>query len=299
MQIITEFSVTESAVNLNGDRATFENEKYGEHHRNNFDIWLAKSYEPTPLVIYIHGGGFTGGDKSRYYKSDDMIRFLEAGVSVATMNYRYITEVLYGIRACMNDAKRCIQYLRYNYKKYNIDKKRIACSGGSAGAGTALWLAFSDDMFEPHSSDPVLRESTRLLCAGAFATQSTYDIFKWEDLLGIPFNNSHEQLSLIAAAFGFNTYENVNLFEQTEIRRELDFLEKMDKDDAPVFVYNKHQGGMPANMDDLNHHPLHAKAIKDKAEKVGLEAIVYAPAIGITDPSGIDLVDFFLSKFFN
>jgi hypothetical protein len=56
---------------------------------------------------------------------------------------------------------------------------------------------------------------------------------------------------------------------------------------------------MPANMDDLNHHPLHAKAIKDKAEKVGLEAIVYAPAIGITDPSGIDLVDFFLSKFFN
>jgi hypothetical protein len=52
-------------------------------------------------------------------------------------------------------------------------------------------------------------------------------------------------------------------------------------------------------MDDLNHHPLHAKAIKEKAEEVGLEAVVYAPGIGIADPSGIDLVNFFLGKFFN
>ena len=54
-------------VNLKGQRATFENEKYGIHPRNNFDIWLADSDKPTPLVIYIHGGGFVGGDKSKYY----------------------------------------------------------------------------------------------------------------------------------------------------------------------------------------------------------------------------------------
>jgi len=299
LQINTELLLTEAAVNLNGEKATFENEKYGEHDRNNFDIWLAKSDKPAPLVIYIHGGGFTGGDKSRYYKSEDMIRFLKAGVSVATINYRFMTEAPFGIKACMDDAKRCVQYIRYHHKKYNIDKEKIACSGGSAGAGTALWLAFSDDMCEPESSDPVLRESTRLFCAGAFATQSTYDIFKWDKILGFPVNNSHEQLSVIAAAFGFQSYEDVNLFEQTDIRRELDFLEKMDKYDAPVFVYNKHNGGIPENMDDLNHHPLHAKAIKEKAEEVGLEAVVYAPGIGIADPSGIDLVNFFLGKFFN
>ena len=62
---------------------------------------------------------------------------------------------------------------RFNAEKYNIDKTRIACTGGSAGAGTALWLAFSDEMAEPENPDPVLRESTRLTCAGAFATQST------------------------------------------------------------------------------------------------------------------------------
>jgi hypothetical protein len=298
LQKNTEFLTDEPAINLIGERAAFVNEKYGEHDRNIFDIWLAKSDRPAPLVIYIHGGGFTGGDKSRYHKSEDVIRFLEEGVSVATINYRYMTEPPYGIMACMNDAKRCVQYIRHNHKKYNIDKGKIACSGGSAGAGTALWLAFSDDMREPESSDPVLRESTRLLCAGAFATQSTYDIFKWEKILGFPFHNSTEQLSVIASAFGFQSYKDVNLFDQADIRKELDFLDKMDKNDAPVFVYNKHKGGIPENMDDLNHHPLHAKAIKDKAEEVGLEAVVYAPEIGIVDPSGIDLVGFFLSKFF-
>ena len=80
------------AINLNGIRATFANEKYGNHERNTFDIWLADSDEPTPLVIYIHGGGFIGGDKSRYYDSEDWIRFLKAGVSVATINYRYMNQ---------------------------------------------------------------------------------------------------------------------------------------------------------------------------------------------------------------
>ena len=54
--------------------------------------------------------------------------------------------------------------------------------------------------------------------------------------------------------------------------------------------------GIPETADDVNHHPSHAKALKAQAEKVGLEAIVYAPEIGINDPSGIDLVNFFLKK---
>ena len=75
-------------INIRGKKATFINEKYGEHPRNNFDIWLADSEKPTPLVIYIHGGGFIGGDKSKYFDSPDLVRFLEAGVSVAVINYR-------------------------------------------------------------------------------------------------------------------------------------------------------------------------------------------------------------------
>ena len=284
-------------INAKGERANFVNEKYGPHERNTFDIWLAKSKQPTPLVIYIHGGGFTGGDKSRYFQSDDVVRFLESGVSVATINYRFMNEAPYGILASMNDSKRVVQFIRYHSEKYNIDKTRIGCTGGSAGAGTVLWLAFSDDMADAKNADPVLRESTRLTCAGAFATQATYDIFQWDKILGIPISQTSEQMQAVARAFGFKTAEGRDLKNEISIRNELDFLAKMDKDDSPVFIFNRHKAGFPETQDDVNHHPLHAKVLKEKADSVGLEAIVYAPEIGISDPSGKDLVDFFLEKF--
>lgn len=298
MENIIELAGTAEPVNIRGESATYINESYGDHPLNKFDIWIAESKNPTPLVMYIHGGGFLKGDKSKYYSSEDLVRFLDAGVSVATINYRFMTEAPYGIKASFNDSKRCLQYIRYNAGKYNIDKNRIACSGGSAGAGTSLWLAFHDDMADLRNPDPVLRESTRLTCAGAFATQSTYDIFQWEQTIGIPMADTPEQRMAIATAFGLNNTNGLDLRRQEHIRKELDFLSEMDKNDPPIFICNNHKNGIPANEDELNHHPLHAKAIKKKAEEVGLEAIVYAPALRIMDPSGRDLVSFFLEKLF-
>jgi len=284
------------AINAVGVRATLSNEKYGPHERNTFDLWLANSEQPTPLVIYIHGGDQMCGDKSRYYDSKDWVRFLDEGISVASINYRFMNQPPYGILSSMKDAKRCLQFIRYNSEKYNIDKNRIACSGGSAGAGTSLWLAFSKDMAEPESDDPVLRESTKICCAGAFASQATYDILQWPAILNLPLNTTPEEMQAIARAFGLKSAEGIDLWKQTDIRKELDYLGKMKKDAAPFFVYNRREGGIPTNDDELQHHPLHAKALKEKAESVGVEAVVYAPAIGITHESRKDLVDFFLEK---
>ena len=166
------------AVNAEGVPATYANVRYGPHERNLLDIWLAESDKPTPLVIFIHGGGFTGGDKSKVYKSKDMPEFLKAGVSFATINYRYRTGEPRGVRASLYDSKRALQFIRSNAKEWNIDKTRVGAYGGSAGSGTATWLAFHDDMAEPNSPDPVLRESTRLTVVGALATQATYDVLK-------------------------------------------------------------------------------------------------------------------------
>ena len=58
------------AINVEGVPATYKNVKYGLHERNILDIWLAQSGKTTPLVIYIHGGSFKWGDKSKIYKSD-------------------------------------------------------------------------------------------------------------------------------------------------------------------------------------------------------------------------------------
>ncbi len=286
-------------VNRNGQRADFVNERYGPHPDNTFDLWLAESDTPAPLVIFIHGGGFIRGDKSTYYRSKNLVRFLESGVSAATINYRFMTDAPYGIKACLYDARRCLQYIRCNAGKYNIDKTRIACVGGSAGAGTSLWLAFSEEAADPGNEDPVLHESTRISCAGAVGTQCTYDIFRWEEIFGLPVARTPGQLSSIAEAFGVKSGQSRRYYlRQKKIRKELDFLAKIDPSDPPVFVRNARKGGIPEETDakwrGLVHHPLHAKAIRDKAEKEGVKTVVYAPGIGISHPSGKDLHAFII-----
>ena len=285
-------------INLNGITADYVNETYGDHQRNKFDIWLAKSDKPTPLVIYIHGGGFGSGDKSQHYNSKQLVSFLDKGISVATINYRFQKHEPYGILASLNDSKRCLQFIRYHADKYNIDKTKIGVYGSSAGAGTSLWIAFSDDMSDLDNPDLILRESTRISCVGALATQATYNFFKWPEILNLP-----EELMLdantekrIAKAFGLKYEEGIDLKSYKKIIEELDFLEKIDKNDPPMFVFNNQKGGIPLTNGQKNHHPLHAKVLKDKADREGLESVVYAPKIGISNAENIDLVDFFNSK---
>jgi acetyl esterase/lipase len=50
--------------------------KYGLHDRNVLDFFQAKSDKPTPVVFCIHGGGWSGGDKSGYYGR--VTRFLDS-----------------------------------------------------------------------------------------------------------------------------------------------------------------------------------------------------------------------------
>src|SRR5262249_24723991 len=61
--------------------------KYGPHERNVLDLWKAPSSEPTPLVVFIHGGGFHAGSKELLR---DAFRdaCLDAGISVMSINYR-------------------------------------------------------------------------------------------------------------------------------------------------------------------------------------------------------------------
>jgi len=148
--------------------------KYGPHERNVLDFWQAKSDKPTPLLFYIHGGGWMGGDKAGI----SVEPFLKEGISVVSINYRYISqaqEVVPPVKAPLHDAALALQTVRSKAAEWNIDKARIAASGGSAGACSSLWLAFHDDLADPKSNDPIARESTRLFCAAVNGAQTTLD----------------------------------------------------------------------------------------------------------------------------
>ena len=154
--------------------------RYGTHERHILDFWKAPSDKPTPLVFVIHGGGWMGGSKERVQRFADVAALLKAGISVAAINYRYVSQaaaegVLPPVKAPLEDAARALQFVRSKAAEWNIDKERVGAAGGSAGACSSLWLSYHDDLADPQSKDPVARESTRLWCAAVRAPQTTLD----------------------------------------------------------------------------------------------------------------------------
>ncbi|NRB74616.1 MAG: alpha/beta hydrolase [Verrucomicrobiales bacterium] len=157
---------------------------YGDHEKQAFDIWAVPgATEPTPLVIFIHGGGFRTGDKSAFPPSV-IETYHDAGVAFAAMNYRLSDVGPYPIM--MEDAARGLQTIRHRALEWNIDPEKIACCGGSAGAGISLWLGFHEDLADPESGDPIARQSTRIVAAGTMNGQSTYDIRDFREWFGAP-----------------------------------------------------------------------------------------------------------------
>jgi len=154
----------------------FANVSYGNYERNVLDIWLAKTNKPCPLVVYIHGGGFKAGSKESL-KFNILTELLEAGISVAAINYRYISQA--PLPAAHEDSKLALQFLRNKAKEWNIDNNHVAAFGGSAGAQICMWLAFSDEMANPAASNPIEKESTRLTCVATNGGQTTMDFDLW------------------------------------------------------------------------------------------------------------------------
>jgi acetyl esterase/lipase len=254
--------------------------RYGDHERNTLDLWLAKSDKPTALVIYIHGGGFKAGDKSKgqHYKDD----FLKAGISFASLNYRFLKHSKNGVFGCLNDSKRALQFLSSKAKEWNFNRDKFALVGGSAGAGTSLWLGYKDDMADPHSADPVLRESTRVRAVAVLSTQCTYDFSYWYPLMNIDLTNFDK--GAVEGFYGLQRGE-LDSVKGEAVIKDLDLLSHLDKGDPPLYANNPMKGGQVKEGDKghINHHPLHVKALKDKAKSVGLRHQCHARAIGIDD----------------
>ena len=251
---------------------TQENVPYGPHERNVLDFWKAKAGGPAPVVVFIHGGGFVGGDKSQARKDSTVKACLDAGVHFAAINYRFRKHA--PIQDILRDSARAIQFIRSKAAEWNVDRKRIAAYGGSAGAGTSLWLAAHDDLANPASEDPVLRESSRLSAAGCLSTQATYDLTRWEPIVG-PFKPEWlESPDEIPAFYHFKSKADLETPEGRKILADCDMLGLLSKDDAPVFAANGRQGGEVRDRGHYLHHPNHALAIKKRCDEVGVECVL-------------------------
>ena len=250
-------------------RPTHPDEKYGEHEKQAFDLYLVDSDKPTPLFIWIHGGGFRGGDK-RGVNAAMVQRFAEHGVSFASMNYRLTNVGPYPMQ--MLDAARGLQTIRHRAKRYNIDPTRIACGGSSAGAGISMWLLYHDDLAKPRSDDPVARQSTRIACAVSIGGQTSYDPRVIKKL----FNTSQVHEALIAF-YRMKDDKDLNRPELMRLFEDASIINHATCDDPPLYLYYPQANEpLPPNSTGRQHihHPKFGFLLKKKTDKLGLEAVL-------------------------
>jgi acetyl esterase/lipase len=110
------------------------------------DIYLAPKSRvvgSSPLVLYIHGGGWTTGHSRQSGAFDDWPRVLASlaarGYVVASLNYRLSGEAAFP--AAIQDVKSAIRFLRAHATDYGIDPSKAIVWGGSAGGHLAALAA--------------------------------------------------------------------------------------------------------------------------------------------------------------
>jgi hypothetical protein len=252
--------------------ATFGKVPYGKHERQVIDFYQAESKTPTPLVLYIHGGGWQGGDKNSV---GNVKPYHDAGISVAAINYRYVKQgveekVVPPVKAPLEDAARALQFIRSKASEWNLDKKRVGATGGSAGGCSSLWLAFHNDMADPSSSDPIARESTRLYCAAVNGAQTSLDpkeLYEW-----LP------NYTYGAHAFGAKDLKTVMNERDKYLPwiKEYSPIEHISKDDPPIgLFYGGVAGAKPGESHpDPTHSPVLGMKLAERLKEIGVDVVL-------------------------
>ena len=272
--------------------------------------------KPTPVLIFFHGGGFLGGNKSNL-DANLLDQCIKAGISVASSNYCLSTQAPFP--APMLDGARAVQFLRAIAATWNLDPAKIAAAGGSAGAGMSLWIGFHDDLADPSSPDPVLRQSSRLCCMGVFGAQCSYDLRFIKEQIG---GRAYEHVAF-PSFYGlkpeeFDTPRAYKAFEEASA------INYATADDPPVFMYytdpedplppGPHPGpgiyypgfgqiakGQPRPGTGI-HHPKFGRILKAKLDTLNIECVVrhqkeYAQSPNPAQAANRELVEF-LSRHF-
>ncbi|MHC4517316.1 MAG: alpha/beta hydrolase [Planctomycetota bacterium] len=260
---------------------------YGPHERHVIDFYQAKSDKPTPAALYIHGGGFRGGSKTRVNQAA-LRDLLAAGISVAAVEYRLVPA--HPLPAAHHDSLRALQFIRSKAPQWNIDKKRIGAFGGSAGAQICMWLAFHDEMADPRSGDPLKRESSRLACVATTGGQTTMDMAWWKQW--VPgYEDPHRSR---AEVFG-----DVGDEQLRKTVADISALSLITKEDPPIFMSYGMSPDAPAPTDPARargwkvHHVIFGVKLKEKMDHLGIEADLKYPG---AETKYTSIAAFFIAK---
>ena len=252
---------------------------YGTHARQKLDFYKAKSGKPTPVLFVIHGGGWTCGDKGSEVGLINPLAYLNVGISIVSINYRYVWQAQQAgvkppVKAPLEDAARALQLVRSKAKEWNLDKARICVMGGSAGGCSSLWLTFHDDMADSKSADPVARESTRPLCAAVLDAQTSLDPKQMKEWTPNSRYGGH--------AFGFERDTNFDEFlahreELLPWIMEYSPYELVTKGDPPVYLIYTAPPRLGRDAQDPTHTANFGVKFQERCQERGVECELVYP----------------------
>ncbi|KAA5539859.1 alpha/beta hydrolase [Roseiconus nitratireducens] len=261
--------------------------RYGRFHRNTLDVYLPPDPSgPTPVLIYLHGGGWMMGDKGGIAPS----WYLQQDIAVVSANYRFTvgSPDAAPYPAPMEDAARVVQFVRSRANQWNLDAERVALSGSSAGAVMAMWVAYRDDMADPESDDPVLHQSTRVRCVLPLDAPTTLDPDWILKHVGGP-----ERIHIAAyPLFRIQALSELQDPEKRVLVRQASPATYVTADDPPTYLrYHMPLTPTPlpptANPNESIHHPRFGQYLKECLDQAGVPCVFRYPNL---QPSEIETI---------
>jgi len=273
-----------------------------------FDSWKLDLYTPVctedvPLVIFIHGGAFIGGNKENFFSSKSgLIRnILSSGKAVAIVNYRLmknLKEENIGMSKSFGDVASAIRFLQRYSEDINIQRDNIVLLGASAGSG----IAFKIGLDYQNSDTPEHLKVSGIKGIVGLSVQATYNFDSWDSLVFkdeynkpyrpftmnniIENNGAFQKFFSIIYGLGDVVINNENNFDsnlfldafrmETNYKTEYDLLQFLDADDPLLYIRNNGKIKDPRYIWDpevyfnvIVHHPYNALAWFEALENCG------------------------------
>jgi len=238
------------------------------------DLYKPKNLvKPAPLLVFIHGGGWSGGERADYLVY--LVAFAKKGYITATVSYRLLKDGAYP--ACVEDITDAVQWFFRNGETYGYDPDRIALIGGSAGAHLAMLAGYG-------WQKPSTKNDSILLPVSTHRIKAVVDIYGPADLTTEFARNNSTVTSFLA-----HTYA-----EAPQLFTEASPIHYLDKNDPPTMILQgtSDQTVPVSQSDDL----------KERLDSLGIPNVYYRVPLWphtmdlvqrVNDYSQLKLNDFF------
>ena len=188
-----------------------------------------KRKDKSPLVVYIHGGGWAGGHRYKVLRPHifNVLRGLNRkGVTCASIDYRLAKPGMATVMDSVADCKDSLRFLVNNAERYGIDPERIAVFGESAGGHLCLVTALGDEKNYPCDRS-IAGSPVNVRCVAAFYPRVS---FSDPELL------TTQRFSLERVRKDLQSILGGSLEEKGEIIRMLSPIQLLRADSPAVYV---------------------------------------------------------------